>query len=116
MTGKCKICGRSNLVIVAYGACGACYPVVVRMFNGDVKKAIAYRKTHPVRSKKVINGTPTSPNRAIFPPPSKSKTWLDMQIEDAIGRVTELVKQSGSRAVSLEVDVEITIKNVRIKQ
>ena len=108
--GTCKICGRHDVFIQSKEMCSSDY-VLVGKFKGNEKKAKEYRKIHPIHGHKV--GIPDTPRSQVEP---QSKTWLDVQIENAVGRVIELAKQNGVKKCTLEVDVDITITDVRIKQ
>ena len=121
--GTCPGCGRSGVAIISHGFCSACYPYAKKV-KWDVAKVQEWRKDHPVivRSPKGTHKT-RKPKVSIGPAPvhppvetfrTKTKTWLDIQIEEQVLRLQETIKGSGFRRAKIEAVIEITVKDVRV--
>jgi DNA-directed RNA polymerase subunit RPC12/RpoP len=119
--GTCPGCGRSGVAIVSHGFCSACYPCA-RKAKWDAAKVQEYRKDHPVvirspkgtRKPKMAHKATAHSTPAPVQPASRTKTWLDIQIEQQIVRLQEMIKGSGFRRAKIEAVVEISVKDVRV--
>lgn len=65
--GDCVICERTEIKIVALGCCGSCYPIVRKKFGGNISKAQAWRKKHPVHARKSQGAVSPQPESSDKP-------------------------------------------------
>ena len=61
----------------------------------------------------------SQPPVADAPRPSagvRSKTWIDVQIDELVTKITALAKEQGSRRVKIELEFEISVKDAKVTQ
>lgn len=117
--GNCSICDRKDVMMATKASCSSCY-TLVRRFNGDIDKAREYRRKHPIQirhANKKASGVAEELS-AIHAArnESKSKSWLDIQIEEAIARVLSLAQQAGNKKFTLELEFDIKVTGIKAKE
>lgn len=121
----CLGCGR-DVKIVAKGLGWCCY-ALAKKFKGDITKVQAYRKKNPVMEYNHKGGpkapdTKTKTKKTVTPVTDKgrdpieprSKTWMDIQIDQQIEQLTESIKKASGRTVKIECEVRMEVVSFRI--